>query len=168
MGPINSLEEEATQPIETPVRNRLSIDQGDFSTTAWANHYLPFFLMNRQTFLHHYLPAHLFSALVAGVVTNFVATGGCQPSHLDHWANDQAKAQDDRKRVAEGNYPHAETHISACASLRFIKLTSTAEACRASSSFIGCSTFYQLDCCMQASAAGDQEETDEVANSTFS
>ncbi|KAI7965430.1 hypothetical protein MJO29_003528 [Puccinia striiformis f. sp. tritici] len=41
---------------------------------AWANHYLPFFLMNRQTFLHHYLPAHLFSALVAGVVTNFVAT----------------------------------------------------------------------------------------------
>ncbi|KAH9461765.1 hypothetical protein Pst134EB_005686 [Puccinia striiformis f. sp. tritici] len=60
-------------PIETPVRNRL-YRSGGFFIMAWANHYLPFFLMNRQTFLHHYLPAHLFSALVAGVVTNFVAT----------------------------------------------------------------------------------------------
>lgn len=28
--------------------------------------------MNRQLFLHHYLPAHLFSALTAGAVLNFV------------------------------------------------------------------------------------------------
>lgn len=28
--------------------------------------------MNRQLFLHHYLPAHLCSALVAGAVLNFV------------------------------------------------------------------------------------------------
>ncbi len=28
--------------------------------------------MNRQRFLHHYLPAHLASALVAGSVLNFV------------------------------------------------------------------------------------------------
>lgn len=28
--------------------------------------------MNRQLFLHHYLPAHLASALVAGSVLNFV------------------------------------------------------------------------------------------------
>ncbi|OAV94016.1 hypothetical protein PTTG_06724 [Puccinia triticina 1-1 BBBD Race 1] len=60
-------------PIETPVRNRL-YRSGGFFIIAWANHYFPFFLMNRQTFLHHYLPAHLFSALVAGVVTNFVVT----------------------------------------------------------------------------------------------
>ncbi|KAK4702070.1 hypothetical protein P7C70_g4151, partial [Phenoliferia sp. Uapishka_3] len=33
---------------------------------GWAFHYFPFFLMSRQLFLHHYLPAHLFSALVAG------------------------------------------------------------------------------------------------------
>jgi dolichyl-phosphate-mannose-protein mannosyltransferase len=29
-------------------------------------------MMNRQRFLHHYLPAHLASALVAGSVLNFV------------------------------------------------------------------------------------------------
>ncbi len=28
--------------------------------------------MNRQLFLHHYLPAHLASALVAGSILNFV------------------------------------------------------------------------------------------------
>ena len=31
---------------------------------AWGIHYLPFFLMNRQLFLHHYLPAHLFGILL--------------------------------------------------------------------------------------------------------
>lgn len=41
---------------------------------AWAAHYFPFFLMNRQLFLHHYLPAHLASALVAGAVFNFMIT----------------------------------------------------------------------------------------------
>ena len=30
--------------------------------------------MNRQLFLHHYLPAHLASALVAGAVLNFIVT----------------------------------------------------------------------------------------------
>jgi len=60
-------------PIETPVRNRL-YRSGGFFIVAWATHYFPFFLMGRQTFLHHYLPAHLFSALVAGVATNFVVT----------------------------------------------------------------------------------------------
>ncbi|PLW41338.1 hypothetical protein PCASD_08900 [Puccinia coronata f. sp. avenae] len=60
-------------PIETPIRNRL-YRSGGFFIIAWANHYFPFFLMNRQTFLHHYLPAHLFSALVAGVCVNFVMT----------------------------------------------------------------------------------------------
>lgn len=30
--------------------------------------------MNRQLFVHHYLPAHLASALVAGSVINFVLT----------------------------------------------------------------------------------------------
>lgn len=38
----------------------------------WAVHYLPFFLMGRQLFLHHYLPSHLASALVAGAVLSFV------------------------------------------------------------------------------------------------
>lgn len=34
-----------------------------FFFVAWAWHYLPFFLMARQKFLHHYLPAHLIACL---------------------------------------------------------------------------------------------------------
>jgi hypothetical protein len=40
---------------------------------AWIYHYFPFFSMSRQLFLHHYLPAHLCSALVAGSVFHFIA-----------------------------------------------------------------------------------------------
>jgi dolichyl-phosphate-mannose--protein O-mannosyl transferase len=56
----------------TVVRNRFWNSTG-FFFIAWAFHYFPFFLMNRQLFLHHYLPAHLCSALVAGSVFNFIA-----------------------------------------------------------------------------------------------
>lgn len=52
-------------------RNRLWNSAGLF-WIAWAYHYFPFYLMNRQLFLHHYLPAHLCSALVAGAVLNFI------------------------------------------------------------------------------------------------
>jgi dolichyl-phosphate-mannose-protein mannosyltransferase len=38
----------------------------------WGVHYVPFFLMNRQLFIHHYLPSHLASALIAGAVLNFI------------------------------------------------------------------------------------------------
>jgi dolichyl-phosphate-mannose-protein mannosyltransferase len=54
------------------VRNRFWNSTG-FFFIAWAFHYFPFFLMNRQLFLHHYLPAHLCSALVAGSIFNFIA-----------------------------------------------------------------------------------------------
>jgi len=59
------------EPIPEPVRNRLWNNAGLF-TIGWAFHYFPFFLMNRQLFIHHYLPAHVLSALVAGAVLNFV------------------------------------------------------------------------------------------------
>jgi len=59
------------QPIPDFVRNRLWNSSG-FFFIAWAFHYFPFYLMNRQLFLHHYLPAHLCSALVAGSVFNFI------------------------------------------------------------------------------------------------
>lgn len=59
-------------PIPEFVRNRFWNSTG-FFFIAWAFHYFPFFLMNRQLFLHHYLPAHLCSALVAGSIFNFVA-----------------------------------------------------------------------------------------------
>lgn len=55
----------------TAVRNRLYNSAG-FFVVAWACHYFPFFLMARQRFLHHYLPAHLCSALVAGAVFDFI------------------------------------------------------------------------------------------------
>ncbi|WFD27612.1 dolichyl-phosphate-mannose--protein mannosyltransferase [Malassezia nana] len=47
------------------------VRQRNFRTTgffvmAWAWHYLPFFLMHRQLFLHHYLPAHVCSVLAMG------------------------------------------------------------------------------------------------------
>ncbi|KAG0259714.1 hypothetical protein BGZ95_004598, partial [Linnemannia exigua] len=37
---------------------------GGFFFMAWCYHYLPFFLMGRQLFLHHYLPALYFSILL--------------------------------------------------------------------------------------------------------
>lgn len=35
-----------------------------FLFMAWALHYFPFFIMSRQLFLHHYLPALWFSVLL--------------------------------------------------------------------------------------------------------
>ncbi|KAI0084456.1 glycosyltransferase family 39 protein [Irpex rosettiformis] len=59
------------EPIPESVRNRLWNSTG-FFLLVWAVHYLPFFLMGRQLFLHHYLPSHLASALVAGSVFSFI------------------------------------------------------------------------------------------------
>ncbi|KAH6619855.1 glycosyltransferase family 39 protein [Chaetomium sp. MPI-SDFR-AT-0129] len=52
-------------------RSRLYNSTG-FFFLAWATHYFPFFVMGRQLFLHHYLPAHLASALVTGAIVEFV------------------------------------------------------------------------------------------------
>ena len=79
-------------PIPSAIRNRLHNSVG-FFVGAWACHYLPFFLMNRQLFIHHYLPAHVCACMVAGGVFNFVASETIQypvsvpgpllrPSHL--------------------------------------------------------------------------------------
>jgi dolichyl-phosphate-mannose-protein mannosyltransferase len=43
-----------------------------FFFLAWALHYFPFYLMGRQLFLHHYLPAHLASCLVTGGLIEFI------------------------------------------------------------------------------------------------
>ncbi|KAK7739966.1 Dolichyl-phosphate-mannose--protein mannosyltransferase 4 [Cytospora paraplurivora] len=43
-----------------------------FFFLAWATHYFPFYVMGRQLFLHHYLPAHLASTLVTGALLEFV------------------------------------------------------------------------------------------------
>lgn len=52
-------------------RSRLYNSTG-FFFLAWATHYFPFFVMGRQLFLHHYLPAHLASALVTGAIVEFI------------------------------------------------------------------------------------------------
>lgn len=52
-------------------RSRLYNSTG-FFFLAWALHYFPFYLMGRQLFLHHYLPAHLASTLVTGALLEFV------------------------------------------------------------------------------------------------
>lgn len=59
------------EPISDQVRNRLWNSTG-FFLVVWAVHYFPFYLMSRQLFIHHYLPSHLASALVAGSVLSFV------------------------------------------------------------------------------------------------
>ncbi|KAF9266967.1 glycosyltransferase family 39 protein [Marasmius fiardii PR-910] len=58
-------------PIPESVRNRLWNSTG-FFFLVWGVHYAPFFLMNRQLFIHHYLPSHLASALIAGAVLQFI------------------------------------------------------------------------------------------------
>lgn len=45
-----------------------------FFFVAYLFHYLPFFLMGRQKFLHHYLPAHMIAALVTAQVTEVIFT----------------------------------------------------------------------------------------------
>lgn len=60
-------------PIDKFIRKRL-VNSTGFFLVAWAWHYLPFYLMNRQLFIHHYLPAHVCGCLVAGSVLNFIGS----------------------------------------------------------------------------------------------
>ncbi|OAQ72546.1 dolichyl-phosphate-mannose--protein mannosyltransferase 4 [Pochonia chlamydosporia 170] len=57
--------------LDHRTRSRLYNSTG-FFWVAWATHYFPFYVMGRQLFLHHYLPAHLASCLVAGALVEFV------------------------------------------------------------------------------------------------
>jgi dolichyl-phosphate-mannose-protein mannosyltransferase len=71
--------EERTLPSKSylpiAVRFRLYNSAGYF-LLAWAAHYFPFYLMGRQLFLHHYLPAHLASCLVTGALVQFLFSRG--------------------------------------------------------------------------------------------
>lgn len=44
-----------------------------FLALCWALHYLPFFTMGRVLYLHHYLPAYIFSAMAAGTMLEYLA-----------------------------------------------------------------------------------------------
>nr|KAJ3407780.1 hypothetical protein HK105_003295 [Polyrhizophydium stewartii] len=43
-----------------------------YLVVAWALHWLPFFLMGRMLFLHHYLPAFIYSTMVAAALFDFL------------------------------------------------------------------------------------------------
>lgn len=45
-----------------------------FLVISWALHYFPFFLMQRQLFLHHYLPALYFAVLTFCAVFDFLTS----------------------------------------------------------------------------------------------
>ncbi|KAK8858417.1 hypothetical protein IAR55_002644 [Kwoniella newhampshirensis] len=45
-----------------------------FCIIGWALHYLPFFLMQRQLFLHHYLPALYFAVLLFCTVFDYLTS----------------------------------------------------------------------------------------------
>src|SRR5271155_1464914 len=68
-----------------------------FFFLAWALHYFPFYLMGRQLFLHHYLPAHLASALVTGALIEFIFN--VDPVIDDEVVN--AKKDELKKKVPE-------------------------------------------------------------------
>jgi dolichyl-phosphate-mannose-protein mannosyltransferase len=46
-----------------------------FLCLGWALHYLPFYLMSRQLFLHHYFPALYFAVLLLCSVFDLVTVG---------------------------------------------------------------------------------------------
>lgn len=75
------------------VRRHLYNSTGFFFLT-WAAHYLPFYLMGRQLFLHHYLPSHLASCLVTGGLFEFVFVGEAFEGA------DKLKDGDAKKKVA--------------------------------------------------------------------
>ncbi|KAK6464021.1 Dolichyl-phosphate-mannose-protein mannosyltransferase-domain-containing protein [Scheffersomyces coipomensis] len=59
--------------LSDKARSRLYNTLG-FFFVGWSSHYFPFYLMNRQKFLHHYLPAHLIAALFTGGIVEFLCT----------------------------------------------------------------------------------------------
>lgn len=45
-----------------------------FFAIGWALHYFPFYLMQRQLFLHHYFPAMYFTILLTSTLFDFFTT----------------------------------------------------------------------------------------------
>lgn len=87
--------------LDERTRLRLYNSTGFFFLT-WAAHYIPFYIMGRQLFLHHYLPAHLASCLVTGALVEFIFC--IEPQDLDAISaakgNRKNKARPVRERLA--------------------------------------------------------------------
>ncbi|KAM7187143.1 glycosyltransferase [Rhypophila sp. PSN 637] len=78
-------------------RSRLYNSTG-FFFLAWATHYFPFYVMGRQLFLHHYLPAHLASALVTGALVEFIFCADSAEQEATYQAIKAGKKQAVAKR----------------------------------------------------------------------
>jgi len=63
------------EPITPIVRNRLHNSAG-FFVLGHLIHYVPFFAMHRQLFLHHYLPSSVFAYMVFGAIYEFCLVNG--------------------------------------------------------------------------------------------
>ncbi|KAF9955174.1 hypothetical protein BGZ65_003566, partial [Modicella reniformis] len=61
--------------LDIDVQKRFYYATG-FFFFGWALHYLPFFLMGRALFLHHYMPAQVFSYMVLAAVHGFIFVEG--------------------------------------------------------------------------------------------
>lgn len=95
-------------PVWGPgTRSRLYNSTG-FLFICWAAHYFPFWLMGRQRFLHHYLPAHLASTLVTGALVEFIFN--VQPIRASQTA-DEAEADPSGKSKASGRFVAAKERM---------------------------------------------------------
>ncbi|KAJ3251529.1 hypothetical protein HK103_002275 [Boothiomyces macroporosus] len=50
-----------------------------FMCIAWLLHWIPFFLMGRQLFLHHYMPAYIFSTIAFATLFDFLGRTFMKP-----------------------------------------------------------------------------------------
>ncbi|KAK4130428.1 glycosyltransferase family 39 protein [Trichocladium antarcticum] len=91
-------------------RSRLYNSTG-FFFLAWATHYFPFYVMGRQLFLHHYLPAHVASCLVTGALVEFVFS----PDAVEPQASQQAAAASSggKKEAATATATTSKHHLTA-------------------------------------------------------
>ncbi|GMM35172.1 dolichyl-phosphate-mannose-protein mannosyltransferase [Saccharomycopsis crataegensis] len=87
-------------PLSDSARNRLYNTLG-FFFLGWCAHYFPFFLMGRQKFLHHYMPAHLIAAEFSGAVFEFVFSDNRGPDLLTE--AEKVETKKSKSKITEVN-----------------------------------------------------------------
>ncbi|KAI7866959.1 Dolichyl-phosphate-mannose-protein mannosyltransferase-domain-containing protein [Spinellus fusiger] len=70
------------RPERFPVQRPFYEQSAGFYSMGWVFHYVPFYFMKRQLFLHHYLPALYFAILVLAVGVDLVFL---RLSHARQW-----------------------------------------------------------------------------------
>ncbi|CAG2215159.1 POMT [Mytilus edulis] len=74
-----------SRPWQWPINYRVSgatykdrmFSAGWWLFLGWMLHYFPFWPMTRVLYFHHYFPAFLFSAMLSGVVLDYILTWCC-------------------------------------------------------------------------------------------